>query len=161
AGKAIPTWTILVIASASAALIAVYWATVWVQAPVPVEFDPRSPDMIRNAFGQILDERQHRLLVTIIGSIIAAFLVAIAVVLVSAIKEQKAVAPSLSAEIVSSNANREVAIVATVDAKTEVKLQVKPVAPNHTMLGIERVVLPTESGLVQTSVEVDPSTIAA
>lgn len=56
AGKALPTWAILVIASPSAALIAVYWGAVWVQAPVPVEFDPRSPDMIRGAFGRILDE---------------------------------------------------------------------------------------------------------
>jgi hypothetical protein len=161
AGKALPTWAILVIASPSAALIAVYWGAVWVQAPVPVEFDPRSPDMIRGAFGRILDERQRRLSLTIIGSIAAAFLVASAVVLMSTVKEQKPAVPSLAAAIVSSSAGREVAVTAMVDTKAEAKLRLELIAPRQDkVVETEKVVLPTESGLVQTSVGIDPSTEA-
>ena len=56
-GKQLSILSVVLIASASAFLIAVYWATVWVQMPIPTRFDPRSPSEIREAYANAVDSR--------------------------------------------------------------------------------------------------------
>jgi hypothetical protein len=155
AGKSIALWAILLIALASAALIFVYWGTVWVQAPVQVSFDPRSPDDISYAFGRILETKQKRFAVTMAGSVVAAFLVAVALMLTSTVKEDKHATPSLSATIVDVTGGRQLAIAATVDKGSQALLRIEPVPHSQAVPKSEHAVLATEGGFVQANVPLD------
>jgi hypothetical protein len=155
AGKSIPLWAVLLIALASAALIAVYWGTVWVQAPVAVSFDPRSPDDIRSAFGDILAAKQKRFAATMAGSVAAAFLVAVALVVASTVKEDRAVTPSLAGAMVDIAEERQLAIVATIDKGSQALVRVEPLPQTHAFPRAEHAALATEGGLVQTNVRLD------
>jgi hypothetical protein len=155
AGKSIALWAVLLIGLASAALIAVYWGTVWVQAPVRVSFDPRSPDDIRSAFGRILETKQKRFAATMAGSIVAAFLVAVALMIASSAKEDKHATPSLTGSIVEVAGSRQLAIVATVGKGSQALLRVEPIPHNQAVAKTEHVVLATEGGLVQANVRLD------
>jgi hypothetical protein len=61
-------------------LIAVYWCAVYVQLPVAVEFDPRSPTEIQNAYKIGVTAKNRRLKWTVALSIIATIFVAFALV---------------------------------------------------------------------------------
>jgi hypothetical protein len=130
-GKALPLWAILVIASASAALIAVYWGTVWVQTPVAVEFDSRSPDDIRAAWAQILEVRHRRFIATMAGLVVAAFMVAAALIVASTVKEEKAAASELSAAIANTRHGRAVAVLAVVDKGVTATVRIAPQPPRQ------------------------------
>ena len=67
-GKNFNFWTTFIIASASATLILVYWGTVWVQMPVLISFDPRSPTDIRNVHHITIHKKRIRLIVTLVIS---------------------------------------------------------------------------------------------
>jgi hypothetical protein len=155
AGKSIPLWAVSLVAFASAALIAVYWGTVWVQAPVAVSFDPRSPDDIRSAFGQILATKQKRFAATMAGSLVAAFLVAVALLIMSTVKEERTITPSLTGTLVDVAEERQLAIVATIDKGSQALLRVEPIPQNPVFPRAEQVALATEGGVVQTHVRLD------
>jgi hypothetical protein len=160
AGKALPIWALILIALASAALIAVYWGTVWVQAPVAAEFEPRSPDDISCAFGEILSIRQRRFAITMAGSVAAAFLVTIAIVIASTVREDKSASPQLTAVVVDSKGSRELAILATVEKSSTARLRVDQVAGAKAGPSTERSVLATEAGVVQASVALEKGVTA-
>src|ERR1700687_480376 len=55
------------IASASGALIVVYWLTIWVQMPKLVGFEPRSPDdIMKKAYAANVRAKQWRLNIALI-----------------------------------------------------------------------------------------------
>jgi hypothetical protein len=156
AAKALPTWVIAMTAVASASLIAVYWATVWVQSPVAASFDPRSAEDIRASLDDVLVVRQRRLNWTTAASVAAAALVSLAVVLISTVKEEKPVGPSLDAVLIQSSSGKAVALSAQVNAKGECRISLRPEAPGRKAAPIDRLVLPTSSGLIQTGFDLDP-----
>jgi hypothetical protein len=158
AGKSLPLWAALLIALASAALIGVYWGTFWVQAPVAkYEFDPRSPDDIRYAFTGILEEKRRRFNLTLAGSVIAASMVVVALVIASTVKSEPAGVPGLRVVLVKSDASKELSLVATVDkgAIAQVRVEPEPATSGHP--GTVRTIVSTAEGLVQGSVPLDPS----
>jgi hypothetical protein len=162
AGKSLPPWATLLIALASAALIAVYWGTIWVQAPVGgIEFDPRSPDDIRYAFTGILKERSRRFGLTLAGSVLAAFTVALALVVASTVKAEAEGTPSLKAALAEVAGQPELTMVATVDKGASARLRVEPDPPAPGRVRVERTILPTEAGVVQASVALAPSVAKA
>jgi hypothetical protein len=162
AGKSLPLWATVLIALASAALIGVYWGTFWVQAPIGAfEFDPRSPDDIRYAFTGILEERNRRFKLTLAGSVIAASMVAVALIVASTSKSESARAPNLRAVLVKSATGNELSLVATVDkgAMARVRVEPQPAVPGRP--GTERAILSTAEGLVQGSVALDSTVTSA
>lgn len=152
-GKSLPLWATILIALASAALIGVYWGTVWVQSPAsPVEFDPRSPDDIRYAFTSILEERDRRFKATLAGSVAAAFLVVLALVVASTVKPAPAGEPKLEALLADSSGGPELSVVATVGQEVLAKLRVEPLPARAGEVVLERSLLSSADGLVQASV---------
>ncbi len=93
-GKALSFWPTVLIAGASASLIAVYWSTVWVQMPFLCAFDPRSPTEIKEAYKQGAVAKATRLKLTLFLSVLAAFMVSPALIIASVSKEQKPTVPS-------------------------------------------------------------------
>lgn len=160
AGKSLPLWATLLIALASAALIGVYWGTIWVQAPAGFEFDPRSPDDIRYAFTGILEERNRRFKLTLAGSVLAAFLVALALVVASTVKAEPDGVPGLQAAFAETAGGAELTLLATVDKGALARLRVEPQPPVPARPGLERAILSTAAGIVQASVAMDPSVAA-
>lgn len=151
AGKDLPLWVLFIVALASAALIAVYVGTVWVQAPIGTKFDPRSPDEISYAFGSILAKRQERFQITLAGMFLAAFMVTVAIMLMSTVREDKIGAPQLTAMIVKSRIGTELIVLATVEKGVTVRLRTEP-ADGGKGEETERMLLPTEAGILQASI---------
>ena len=71
---------ILLIASPSIVLIAAYWVSVWVQMPVEVQFDPRIPNDIKNAYIKGINIKGRKLTAAIALSASAAILVSTALI---------------------------------------------------------------------------------
>jgi len=82
------------IVSASAALILVYWATVWVQMPVTQSFDPRSPTQIRAAHADAVARKRTRLFATLALALVAAVLVAVAIAVAAVAEPEPETPPS-------------------------------------------------------------------
>jgi hypothetical protein len=162
AGKSLPLWATLLIALASAALIGVYWGTIWVQSPAGgVEFDPRSPDDIRYAFTSIVEERNRRFKFTLAGSVMAAFLVALALVVASTVKPEPDGKPMLRAALADTAGGRELSVLAMVGSEVRARLRVEPEPAAPGRVPLEHTFLSTSDGLVQASVPVDASLSAA
>jgi hypothetical protein len=161
AGRALPLWALLIIAAASAVLIAVYWATTWVQAPVEVEFDPRSPDEIMDAFGRIVQVRRRRFRITMAGSVTAAAFVVVAIMIASTVHEEANMPQQLSGVILKMEKGQELAIRAYVGKQSEVRVHVTPMVAARPSVSIERAVLANDSGLMQTSVSLGDEVTSA
>lgn len=71
---------LIFIALGSFALVVVYWCAVYVQLPITVEFDPRSPTEIKNAYKLGVEEKNRRLRWTILFSGLAAMLMTLGLV---------------------------------------------------------------------------------
>ena len=71
---------LIFIALGSFALVVVYWCAVYVQLPITVEFDPRSPTEIKNAYKLGVEEKNRRLRWTILFSGLAAILMTLGLV---------------------------------------------------------------------------------
>jgi hypothetical protein len=156
-GKSLPLWATVLIALASAALIGVYWGTVWVQSPVnAIEFDPRSPDDIRHAFTSILEERDRRFKATLAGSVAAASLVVLALVVGSTVKPEPAEEPKLQAALADTAGGPQLSVLATVGKDALARVRVQPLPP-ATQPMVERALLATAQGLVQASIPLDAS----
>lgn len=151
AKKDIPLWPTLLIAAASASLIAVYWGTVWVRVPLLVEFDPRSPTEIEHAYAELIYARNRRLQITLVLSVVAAVAVTVSLVIASTIKESQP--PGLTASIVSSRGNDAVAATARVGKTKEVRVDVRDQDGNSVTEGAG-VYLPTDEGLLQVSLPI-------
>jgi len=150
---------ILLIAGASVSLIAVYWGAVWVQLPIAVEFDPRSPTEIQNAYKLGVAAKNRRLKWTVALSLVAAILVSLALA-VAAVSPNQTSPPWFNALIHTQGNSRLLALTAeiggagtTVDAQSKVVVKVQPVTSQEgATSGDEYVFIPTgEKGLLQTS----------
>jgi hypothetical protein len=98
-GKGLSLWPTLTIASASAALIGVYWATVWVVTPALGQFDPRSPDDIREDFNGLIRMKDRRLNITLAAGLVAAALVSVALIVASVAGAALPVAPTFTPSV--------------------------------------------------------------
>ena len=71
------------IAATSALLFLVYWLAVWVQMPSEIQFDPRSPELISEAYVTSIRQKNRRLLTTLFFSIVASVAVAASFLVIS------------------------------------------------------------------------------
>lgn len=160
--RALDPRTAGVIGTASVLLIAVYWASVWGQMPVAVEFDPRSPTEISEARATIIKEKDLRLYITMILSLIAAAAVAVALLAAGAVRGGDQPRLQVAADPVSesslspaSDSTMSVAVTARIAAETRATLDVTIAAgTDDERTEPPRTFLSTEEGLVQVSVPV-------
>jgi hypothetical protein len=103
-GKELSLGSTAVIASASVALILLYWATAWIQLPPLTQFDPRSPDDIRDAYNRVVLVKSRRLAFATALSLVAAAMVSVALVVASTAKPQRQ--PSLTTPATATNGSR-------------------------------------------------------
>lgn len=158
AEKALDPVTTAVIGTASALLIAVYWACVWGQLPVSVEFDPRSPTEISEAHAAIVQEKNRRLRIAMVLSLVAASSVAMALAVAGG---ARTAAPSPNLQVaggpVSSDAdpNASLAVTARIAANTLATVDViLDPGTNGARSEAPRSFLSTKEGLLQISVPV-------
>lgn len=98
AAKGLTVWQSVWISAPSVALVLVYWLSVWTQLPIRVgDFDPRSPDQIREAYSTGARKRSWRLVITSGVSLVAAALVGIGLTMAALAREAKE--PELRAEV--------------------------------------------------------------
>ena len=158
-GKELSFWPALIIAAASGALILVYWGTVWVQVPIQIEFDPRSPTEIKTAYNKSVKIKSRRLSITLLGSVIAAIMVSFALIVASVSKPVKRDFSDIRASIETIDGKSMVSITAWVGETKKVSLTVTPVSGKEKSgKNITNVVLPTKEGLLQTSIDLQTIT---
>lgn len=156
AGKALSFEAKVMIVAASVALIGVYWVTVWVQMPISVEFDPRSPTQIMKAYAEVANEKNKRLHKALFLSLIAAMMVTAALVAASVIKEQKPAAPKFSASVCLQNGTRILAVTGIVGQTPKVKVILQSLASKTEIIKPRaHIFIPTEDGTLQTSIPLD------
>lgn len=162
-GKELVSWQAAFIALASVSIIAVYAGTVWVQIPVTVPFDPRSPDDIEGVYLTNMRSKTRRLRVTLGLSILAAIMVSMSLIVASVAKPQKApekpVSPSLSAAIVKRDGEaRHLAVTGVVGKTTPNGVIIRfnsLVPPMKSAKSNSYTYLPSAEGLVQASIPID------
>jgi len=158
-GKELMFWPTLMIAAASGALILVYWGTVWVLVPVEIEFDPRSPTEIRNAYSEMIKTKSRRLNITLLLSVVAAVMVSVALVLASVSKPMDDGDTQLKADIYNQQGQSTVAITARIADAKKVEITVSKLADDKKSTDIQRIIIPDKSGLLQTSLSWPGETI--
>lgn len=151
--KQLSFWTVFPIATTSALLILLYWATVWVQFPIHVEFDPRSPTEIKDAYENSVREKNKRLRVTLVLSILAAAMVSTSLIAASFNKEKPNGAPPwFKAQILTENNNRQLAISGNSGGEEPVSIIVAPIGITDQLTKVTQVLLlPGNNGIIQTS----------
>lgn len=156
--KQLEFWTTFWIAAASASLIAVYWSTVWVQMPILVAFDPRSPTDIKQAYTSTVEAKSFRLKVTLLLSVLAAIMVSLSLIISSVAKEPKETKLAFGASILSTkDARRMLAVTGTVGDARTVTVSVKPISSKRQPSESRNYVfMPAEKGLLQTSILLEP-----
>lgn len=155
-GKTLSLWPTVVIAAASAFLIAVYWCTIWVQVPVVAKFDPRSPGDIREAYNACVVAKNRRLKITLFLSVLAAFMVSLALLVASVSQGQKSEVQAFAATIHADGDKRTLSITGEVGKTKKVKVHVQPIiSGKESGKRSELVLIPTDSGLLQTSLPLD------
>lgn len=164
--KSIGNGPLIWIALASLALIGAYWCTVWVQMPYLVRFDPRSPDEIAAAYSQRIKKANDRMILAIIVSLIAAFLVSVALIIASTTKEAKLPAPKtvmpleFTASILPQENQQTLAVTSKVSETKQVTIRIveepKPKEPIKPLFCI-----PFKEQLIQTSVPINENTTSA
>jgi len=153
-GKEFSFWPAVIIAAASGSLIMVYWGTVWVQVPIQIEFDPRSPTEIESAYNKSVAIKSRRLSITLFASVIAAVMVSFALIVASVSKPVKHDYSDVSASIETIDGESVVSILAWVGETKKVSITATILLPDNTQgKTIEAVILPTKEGLLQTSLD--------
>lgn len=158
AAKPISLQMQLLIASASAALIAIYWMSVWIQMPVALEFDPRAPAQIRKAYDEGVYIKSRRLHLALACSLPAAALVALALVTASIGTAQ----PDLQADGRTQDGKTAVAILARVPPNSSGRYEVREVVdPKSSKAGTPATGLfrTFSAGTLQVSVQVPSTTL--
>ena len=152
--KDISTDTKILIACGSAALIIVYWLTVWAQMPVLLKFDPRSPTQIKKAYVKSVTTKSRRLNITIFFSLIASIMVIWALMAASTSVAVTNFVPVFSSAIspVDTGATA-LAVNAKIGDATKVTLTVEPVTPKTPHV-FRYILLPTKEGSIQCSVAI-------
>jgi hypothetical protein len=154
AGKNLSPLHTALIVLASACLIVVYWATVWVQMPKLVAFDPRSPDEIREkAYVENVRAKHEHLRIALSLALLASILVATALAVASLAKPEPAQqTPRLAAALTGSGEKRSIAVTGYVGKTDGSPVLVRLSSSKQTFEPVR--ILATDSGLVQTSVPV-------
>jgi hypothetical protein len=159
-GKELSFWPAAIIAAASGALIIVYWGTVWVQVPVKIEFDPRSPTEIESAYNKSVDIKSKRLSITLFASVIAAIMVSFALIIASVNKPVKHDYSDISTSIIKIEEKSVISITAWVGETKMVSITATQLLQDNKQgKSIESIVLPTKEGLIQTSLEMQAKTV--
>jgi hypothetical protein len=126
-GKALPLWEKILIAAAGASLILVYWSTLTIELPRLVAFDPRSPTEIKAAYKEVILSKQKWLRLSAVLSILAAFLVSLALLIASVSKDEKPVSPAMKAAIIKADSAQKLAVTASVGKTDKVMLTFRPI----------------------------------
>lgn len=159
ADKQLSLLSTLLIASASASLILVYWCAVWIQVPVDVSFDPRSPTQIKDAYAMGTKTKRRRTKITMWVSFLAAILVVLSLTLASLSPSAATQAPGMVAVLGKKDVKQQLSL-------TAINLAVKPEDPLVTVRvqaspqkeadGSPWNFKPTAKGLLQVSLPVNP-----
>jgi hypothetical protein len=159
AGKDLALGPTIVIALGSVSLIAVYCGTIWVQMPVPVPFDPRSPDDIERVYATNVARKDTRLHVTLLLSIVAAFMISAALVAASIARPYKSVVPKFSAALTTLGGERVLSITGYVNKAKRTTIQVSAISSGVAQAQAQTgAYTPTEDGLIQTSMQLSSNT---
>ncbi len=150
----------IVIASASASLIAVYWCTAWILMPILVEFDPRSPTEISEAHKLTVESLNRRIKFTVAMSLIAAVLVSLSIILASISRNEATLETTFKASIFSMKNGQALAVTANVGQADSVMVHIRAFKWDSAMEP-ERVfpLAPMELGFIQTSIPLTASEI--
>jgi outer membrane protein OmpA-like peptidoglycan-associated protein len=154
-GKALPIWANVLIAVAGAALIFVYWSTLYIELPRVVEFDPRSPTEIKAAYKVVILSKQKWLRISMIASLVAAFLVSLALMFASTLKAEKPLLHDMKASITMVNNTLKLAVTASVGKAEQVFLTVRPIKSDPCIAGIGPLLLTPEDAMVFASISLD------
>lgn len=166
-GKELDAMATALVAAASVALILVYWGTVWIQIPELVSFDPRSPTEIKEAFNGIVRNRNRKLVATLIGSIIAAILVSIALMVASGstppTSSRSATIPAIQTLISQDGSDRIISVTAKTGKAPFVDVRITPDTKDTKVPSspIHMRLIPTDDGLIQTSTRINSNITSA
>lgn len=162
-GKALSASTTALIAAASAGIIGVYWAAMWIQCPKPVRFDPREPADIDAAYQRIIRSKHRRLSFTLILAGVAAATVVLALIVASLPQtEVGSEIPAFTASISEASGQPMLLVTATLpDAEEVVVSAVLPESPGEPVAGTPFGLTP--SGLLQVALplQTDTSVVSA
>ncbi len=152
--KDISAEILILIISGSLSLILVYWATVWVQLPIQVEFDPRSPTEIAQAYEEGMKIKNKRLKYTFLLTAFSIILVSAGFVATSTINHSNSDSYNFRAKIFDNKSKSYLALTAFVGKVDTVKITVTPVnesGDKDMTNGKEFFFLPTDEGYIQVS----------
>jgi len=159
-GKELTFWPAFIIASASGALILVYWGTVWVQMPVQIAFDPRVPKQIKQAYNKSVRIKSRRLNITLFGSVVAAIMVSIALIVASVSKPVKHDYSDIQTTIDTIDGKSVLSVLAWVGETKKVTVTASELLKNDEQgEKVKAVILPTKQGLLQTSMTFNKESI--
>lgn len=149
--KALEPVTVIAISAASVLLIMVYWACVWGQMTIPVEFDPRSPTEIRDAHYNLVKKKDDRLKITTGLSLLAAASVAVALLVAGGSRGGDS--PYLDvATRGPSQGQVDLAVTARVKPETTATVEVySSPGSGQPQRQIQTMFLSSDAGMVQTS----------
>jgi hypothetical protein len=156
--KDISAEILILIISGSLSLILVYWATVWIQLPIQIEFDPRSPTEIAEAYEEGMKIKDKRLKFTFLLTAFSIILVSAGFVAASTINHVASDSYDLKAKIFDNNSKSYLALTAFVGKVDKVKITVIPINENgdkDLTNGKEFFFLPTDEGYVQVSLPLE------
>lgn len=148
--------TTVLIVAASASLIVVYWCTVWVQMPLFVQFDPRSPTTIKEAYESIVKAKRYRLNVTLSISVIASIMVSIALAMSSVGQEHKQRNLEFKATINLKDNRPMLALTGTVGKTDTVTVNISPLSTKEKTVKKQKLIfMPMDDGLLQLSIPLE------
>lgn len=150
--KSLDIASVTIIVAASAALIAVYWSTVWVQMPITFTYDPRCPEDIQDTHSKIINEKSKRLNITLSLSVIAAGLVSVAL-FVASTGNNTIPDNTFLAEVSNNNGKTYLALTAYVTHSDKVIVKVDSTDSDFSNPELF-VIKPTADGMIQTSLEI-------
>lgn len=136
----------IIIASGSASLVIVYWATVWVQQPVTVEFDPRSPTEIKEAHEQGIRTKDFRLNVTLLLSVLAAVMVSIGLVVSSVSETTESVIPNFDTQLIEEDGTLYVSIIGYVNDANHISIDIVSISDSSIIYSSP--ITPYQNGII-------------
>lgn len=158
-GKSLSILPTILIAAASAGLIAVYWSTIWVQMPDLIEFDPRSPAEIKQAYSMLVTSKHRRLKFSLVLSVIAAVMVSLALLLASVPQKQTGL-PDFDAAITGVDKQRSLALTGSIPKATDVTVSIQPVGGEKVTAIQQRTFKLADQGLLQVSIPLETGATA-
>ena len=153
ANKTLPWYSTLLIASTSVLLIAVYWSTVWVQLPVSLSMDPRSPTEIRRVYVALIKIKRARLKLTQFLSGISAAMVAVSLIIASMSRGAVQDEDDFSASVTTVKNEHILALTAKNKSADKVIVSIDPLDLHSGTSQQTAILLPTKGdGLIEASI---------